>query len=83
MAVRGIKWPGRANLVVSLVAIHKGAWHGKRALDGRDLPLPRGTVADRQSDRGGNRGALPRTPPEPHAPALAWPNQHLQPVPHP
>ncbi|MGH8058746.1 MAG: Eco57I restriction-modification methylase domain-containing protein, partial [Candidatus Entotheonellia bacterium] len=23
-AVRGIKWPGRANLVVSLVAIHKG-----------------------------------------------------------
>lgn len=23
MAVRGIKWPGRANLVVSLVAIHK------------------------------------------------------------
>ncbi len=24
MAVRGIKWPGRANLVVSLVALHKG-----------------------------------------------------------
>ena len=28
MAVRGIKWPGLANLVVSLVALHKGelAW---------------------------------------------------------
>jgi methylase of polypeptide subunit release factors len=37
MAVRGIKWPGRANLVVSLVAIHKGAWSGKRFLDGREV----------------------------------------------
>jgi hypothetical protein len=34
MAVRGIKWPGRANLVVSLVAIHKGGWAGPRVLDG-------------------------------------------------
>lgn len=33
MAVRGIKWPGRANLVVSLVAIHKGQWRGKPLLD--------------------------------------------------
>ena len=33
MAVRGIKWPGKANLVVSLLAIHKGAWPGPRMLD--------------------------------------------------
>lgn len=39
MAVRGIKWPGRANLVVSLVALHKGDWHGKRLLDGKDVPV--------------------------------------------
>ena len=37
MAVRGIRWPGRANLVVSLVALHKGDWRGKRALDGREV----------------------------------------------
>jgi hypothetical protein len=37
MAVRGIKWPGRANLVVSLVAIHKGTWKGRRSLDGMDV----------------------------------------------
>ena len=36
MAVRGIKWPGRANLVVSLVGLHKGNWGGRRVLDGRD-----------------------------------------------
>lgn len=34
MAVRGVKWPGRANLVVSLVAIHKGVWPTTRVLDG-------------------------------------------------
>jgi hypothetical protein len=39
MAVRGIKWPGRANLVVSLVALHRGSWHGKRVLDGKDVPV--------------------------------------------
>ncbi len=38
-AVRGIKWPGQANLVVSLVAIHKGEWHGKRVLDGKEVPV--------------------------------------------
>lgn len=36
-AVRGIKWPGRANLVVSLVALHRGLWNGKRILDGREV----------------------------------------------
>lgn len=38
MAVRGIKWPGPANLVVSLVAIHKGPWSGKHFLDGKEVP---------------------------------------------
>ncbi|MHB8165313.1 MAG: Eco57I restriction-modification methylase domain-containing protein, partial [Sulfuricella sp.] len=39
MAVRGIKWPGLAKLVVSLVALHKGEWHGKRVLDGKEAPV--------------------------------------------
>ncbi|MHB1494815.1 MAG: type IIL restriction-modification enzyme MmeI [Acidithiobacillus sp.] len=39
MAVRGIKWPGLAKLVVSLVALHKGEWRGKRMLDGKDVPV--------------------------------------------
>lgn len=34
-AVRGIRWPGRANLVVSLVSIHRGQWKGPRILDGK------------------------------------------------
>ncbi|MBL8204744.1 MAG: restriction endonuclease [Blastocatellia bacterium] len=38
-AVRGIKWPGRANLVVSLVALHKGKWQGKYVLDGKEVPV--------------------------------------------
>ncbi len=38
-AVRGIKWPGRANLVVSLVALHRGEWRGKRVLDGKEVPV--------------------------------------------
>lgn len=38
-AVRGLKWPGRANLVVSLLAMHKGEWRGKRLLDGKEVPV--------------------------------------------
>lgn len=34
-AVRGIKWPGTAKLVVSMVTIHKGPWDLPRVLDGR------------------------------------------------
>ncbi len=34
MAVRGRKWPGRANLVVSLLAVHHGSWGGPHVLDG-------------------------------------------------
>lgn len=37
MAVRGVKWPGQANLVVSLVSLHKGEWNGRRVLDGQDV----------------------------------------------
>jgi hypothetical protein len=37
-AVRGTKWPGRANLVVSLVGIHKGEWKANRSLDGGVVP---------------------------------------------
>ena len=36
-ATRGIKWPGRANLVVSQLAITRGAWNGKRILDGAEV----------------------------------------------
>jgi hypothetical protein len=38
-AVRGIKWPGRANLVVSLVSIHQGKWSGKFVLDNKEVPV--------------------------------------------
>ena len=37
MAVRGMKWPGAANLVVSLLAIHKGEWSGLRMLDNQPV----------------------------------------------
>ncbi len=39
MAVRGMKWPGDANLVVSLLGIHKGAWGGPRILDNKPVEL--------------------------------------------
>ncbi len=37
-AVRAIKWPGRAKLVVSSVTVHKGPWEAPRVLDGRPVP---------------------------------------------
>ncbi|MDO8812285.1 MAG: hypothetical protein Q7J38_09700 [Gallionella sp.] len=37
-AVRSIKWPGKANVDVSQVALHKGQWEGKRFLDGKQVP---------------------------------------------
>ena len=39
MAIRGMKWPGTANLVVSLLAIHKGAWNGLRMLDNQPAAI--------------------------------------------
>lgn len=56
-AVRGIKWPGRANLVVSLVALHCGAWRGKRVLDGKEVPVISAFFDD--SDDAGTPALLP------------------------
>ena len=39
MAVRGTKWPGAANVVVSLLAVHKGEWNGLRMLDNQPVTL--------------------------------------------
>ena len=39
MAVRGMKWPGVAKLVVSPIAVHKGAWSGPRMLDNRPVDM--------------------------------------------
>ena len=36
-AVRGIKWPGRANLIVSLVGIYRGLWQRRYVLDHREV----------------------------------------------
>ena len=37
MAVRGVKWPGAANLVVSLLSVHKGKWTGSLLLDNKPV----------------------------------------------
>ena len=39
MAIRGMKWPGAANLVVSLLAVHKGEWTGPKMLDNQPAAL--------------------------------------------
>jgi hypothetical protein len=39
MAVRGVKWPGLAKLVVSLVSLHNGHWTKPRNLDGKIVPI--------------------------------------------
>ena len=39
MAVRGTKWSGTANVVVSLLAVHKGEWNGLRMLDNQPVAL--------------------------------------------
>jgi type I restriction-modification system DNA methylase subunit len=38
-AIRGIKWPGRAKLVVSLISLYRGRWDRKYVLDGREVPI--------------------------------------------
>ena len=47
-AIRGVKWPGRANLVVSLVGLHKGVWAGAHVLDGRRVPVINAFLDDTQ-----------------------------------
>ena len=37
MAVRSRPWPGAAAVEVSLAAIYKGSWNGKRVLDGKEV----------------------------------------------
>ena len=39
MAIRGMKWPGVANLVVSTLAIHKGEWNGSKMLDNQPVEI--------------------------------------------
>jgi hypothetical protein len=39
MAVRGMKWPGQAKVIVSLLTLHRGPWSGKCSLDGKDVPI--------------------------------------------
>lgn len=39
MGVRGVKWPGRANLVVSLLTVINGTWKGRRVLDGNEVEV--------------------------------------------
>lgn len=55
MAVRGIKWPGRANLVVSLLSLHKGKWNRLRLLDGKQVATINPFLEDTQ-DLGEPRG---------------------------
>lgn len=38
MAVRAVKWPGKANLTVSLLSVVNGSWDHTRYLDGRPVP---------------------------------------------
>lgn len=37
MAVRSVRWPGRANVVVSLLSVFKGSWKRKRSLDNQEV----------------------------------------------
>ena len=39
MAVRGMNWPGVANIVVSLLSVHRGEWSGPRMLDNQPAEL--------------------------------------------
>jgi hypothetical protein len=56
MAVRGIKWPGVANLVVSLVSINRGDWKHPRFLDGKHVNVINAFFED--SDDTGEPSAL-------------------------
>jgi hypothetical protein len=38
-AARNIKWPGRANLTISMLTVHKGPWSGDKILDGRTVAV--------------------------------------------
>jgi hypothetical protein len=57
MAVRGIKWPGVANLVVSIVSIHRGNWKSQRYLDSKPVEMISAFFED--SESGGDPIDLP------------------------
>ena len=50
MAVRSRPWPGAAAVEVSLAAIHKGGWNGKRLLDGKQVDYISTYFDDQKSD---------------------------------
>ena len=56
MAVRGMKWPGIANLVVSLLAVHKGKWSGPRMLDNQPVALINTFFEEGEDLRGPGQG---------------------------
>ena len=37
-ARRRVKWPRQAAVIVSVVHVHRGPWHGRRLLDGTEVP---------------------------------------------
>ena len=47
-AIRGIRWPGRAKLVVSLLAIYRGEWDRGRVLDGKAVGFISSYLDDNQ-----------------------------------
>ncbi|AOI80968.1 Eco57I restriction-modification methylase domain-containing protein [Burkholderia cepacia] len=49
-AARAIKWPGRANLVVSMVTVHNGTWSQSRQLDGRYVDTINAFLEDAADD---------------------------------
>lgn len=57
LARRAIRWPGQANLFVSLVGIHKGEWKGTHELDGASVSTINAYFED--SDIGGDPVDLP------------------------
>ena len=47
-AFRNIRWPGKANVDVSQVSIHKGQWKGDRNLDGKRVDIINAYLGDSQ-----------------------------------
>ena len=70
MAVRGMKWPGTANLVVSLLAIHKGNWSGLRMLDNQPATLINAFFEEGRTSKGAQ---LPCRKPRPGVPGFHFP----------
>ena len=50
MAVRGVRWPGRANLVVSLISLARGSTDLPRYLDGRHVDFISSLLEDTKDE---------------------------------